>query len=197
MAPAIVSKRGFLALVLWVLNRRNGCRVIIRIETSDSVAGTVFYLGFASVKYVSLRPHPRAKIWHTIWLTGLNPVIKSLGTADKRPQNKAEQTRVPISWDVLCINTHFLAGSYRGLRYICTDGELVTLLQDVNCKSQCGGFGQRTLWGQIWQTSHSIFAPNWVARCIENWWCGIGNSGSPRHVCKIQGFSHERWYSNF
>ena len=32
----IVSKRGFLALVLWVLKGRNGCRVIIRIETGHS-----------------------------------------------------------------------------------------------------------------------------------------------------------------
>ena len=72
MAPAIVSKRGFLALVLWVLKGRNWYRVIIRIETGHS--NLVSYFGprmralaryftsaFASVKYLSQRPHPRAK----------------------------------------------------------------------------------------------------------------------------------------
>ena len=36
MAPAIVRKQGFLALVLWVLKERDGYRVIIRIETGHS-----------------------------------------------------------------------------------------------------------------------------------------------------------------
>ena len=84
MAPVIVSKWGFLALVLWVLKGRNGCRVIIRIETGHSnlvscfgprirVLARYFTSAFASVKYLSQRPHPRAKTWHKIWMTGLNP----------------------------------------------------------------------------------------------------------------------------
>ena len=32
-----------------------------------------FTSAFASVKYLSQRPHPRAKTWHKIWMTGLNP----------------------------------------------------------------------------------------------------------------------------
>ena len=78
MAPVIVSKRGFLALVLWVLKERNGCRVIIRIETGHSnlvscfgprirALARYFTSAFASVKYLSQRPHPRAKTWHKIW----------------------------------------------------------------------------------------------------------------------------------
>ena len=83
MAPVIVSKRGFLALVLWVLNWRNGCRVIIKVETGDSnlvsfgprirALARYFTSAFASVKYLSQRRHPRAKTWHKIWMTGLNP----------------------------------------------------------------------------------------------------------------------------
>ena len=84
MAPAVVSKRGFLSLVLWVSMGRNGCRVIIRIETGHSnlvscfgprirALARYFTLAFASVKYLSQRPHPRAKTWHKIWMTGLNP----------------------------------------------------------------------------------------------------------------------------
>ena len=79
-----LSKRGFLALVLWVLKGRNGCRVIIRIETGHSnlvscfgprmrALARYFTSAFASVKYLSQRPHPRAKTWHKIWMTGLNP----------------------------------------------------------------------------------------------------------------------------
>ena len=75
-----------LALVLWVLKGRNGCRVIIRIETGHSnlvscfgprirALGRYFTSAFASVKYLSQRPHPRAKTWHKIWMTGLNPTI--------------------------------------------------------------------------------------------------------------------------
>ena len=86
MAPVIVSKRGFLALVLWVLKGRNGCRVIIRIETGHSnlvscfgprirALARYFTSAFASVKYLSQRPHPRAKTWHKIWMTGLNPTL--------------------------------------------------------------------------------------------------------------------------
>ena len=84
MASVIVSKRGFLALILWVLKGRNGCRVIIRIETGHSnlvscfgprirALARYFTSAFASVKYLSQRPHPRAKTWHKIWMTGLNP----------------------------------------------------------------------------------------------------------------------------
>ena len=40
---------------------------------SESGVGTVYYLGFASIKYLRQRPHPRAKTWHKIWMTGLNP----------------------------------------------------------------------------------------------------------------------------
>ena len=43
------------------------------VQASDLGAGTVFYLGFASVKYLSQRPNPRAKTSHKIWMTGLNP----------------------------------------------------------------------------------------------------------------------------
>ena len=89
MAPVIVSKRGFLALVLWVLKGRNGCRVIIRIETGHSnlvscfgsrirALARYFTSAFASVKYLSQRPHHRAKTWHKIWMTGLNPTIITL-----------------------------------------------------------------------------------------------------------------------
>ena len=35
-----------------------------------------FTSAFASVKYLSQRPHPRAKTWHKIWMTGLNPTNK-------------------------------------------------------------------------------------------------------------------------
>ena len=84
MAPVIVSKRRFLALVLWVLKGMNGCRVIIRIETGHSnlvscfgprirALALYFTSAFASVKYLSQRPHLRAKTWHKIWMTGLNP----------------------------------------------------------------------------------------------------------------------------
>ena len=84
MAPVIVSKRGFLALVLWVLKGMNGCRVIIRIETGHSnlvscfgprirALARYFTSAFASVKYLSQRPHPWAKTWQKIWMTGLNP----------------------------------------------------------------------------------------------------------------------------
>ena len=84
MAPVIVSKRGFLALVLWVLKGRNGSRVIIRIMTGHSnlvscfvprirALARYFTSAFASVKYLSQRPHPRVKTWHKIWMTGLNP----------------------------------------------------------------------------------------------------------------------------
>ena len=63
---------------------RNGCRVIIRIETGHSnlvscfgprirALARYFTSAFASVKYLSQRPHPRAKTWHKIWMTGLNP----------------------------------------------------------------------------------------------------------------------------
>ena len=75
----------FLA-VLRVLNGRNGYRVIIRIETGHSnlvscfgpriwALARYFTSAFASVKYHSQRPHPRAKTWHKIWMTGLNPTI--------------------------------------------------------------------------------------------------------------------------
>ena len=84
MAPAIVSKRGFSALVLLVSKGRNGYRVIIRIETGLSNLVSCFGLriralvryftsAFASIKYLSQRPHPRAKTWHKIWMTSLNP----------------------------------------------------------------------------------------------------------------------------
>ena len=84
MAPAIESKRGFLALVLWVLKGRNEYRVIIRIETGHSnlvscfgprirALARYFTSAFASVKYLSQHPHPWAKTWHKIWMTGLNP----------------------------------------------------------------------------------------------------------------------------
>ena len=84
MALVIVSKQGFFALVLWVLKGMNGCRVIIRIETGHSnlvscfgprirALARYFTSAFASVKYLSQRPHPRAKTWHKIWMTGLNP----------------------------------------------------------------------------------------------------------------------------
>ena len=84
MAPAVVNKRGFLALVLWVSMGKNGCRVIIRIETGHSnlvscfcprirALAQYFTSAFASVKYLSQRPHPRAKTWHKLWMTGLNP----------------------------------------------------------------------------------------------------------------------------
>ena len=84
MAPAIVTKRGFLALVLWVLKGRNGYRVIIMIETGHSnlmscfgprirALARYFTSAFASVKYPSQRPHAQAKTWHKIWMTGLNP----------------------------------------------------------------------------------------------------------------------------
>ena len=43
------------------------------VQASDLGAGTVFYLGFAAVKYLSQRPNPRAKTSHKIWMTGLNP----------------------------------------------------------------------------------------------------------------------------
>ena len=89
MAPAIVSKRGFLALVLWVLKGRTGYRVIIRIETGHSnlvscfgprirALARYFTSAFASVKYLSQRPHHRAKTWHKIWMTGPNPTSKLL-----------------------------------------------------------------------------------------------------------------------
>ena len=82
MAPAIISKRGFLSLVL---KGRNGYRVIIRIETGHSnlvsgfgsrIRALAWY--FASVKYLSQRPHPRDKTWHKIWMTGLNPTSQEL-----------------------------------------------------------------------------------------------------------------------
>ena len=84
MAPAIVSKRGYLPLFSWVLKGRNGYRVIIRIETGHSnlvscfgpripALARYFTSDFASVKCLSQRPHPRAKTWHKIWMTGLNP----------------------------------------------------------------------------------------------------------------------------
>ena len=89
MAPVVVSKRGFLALVLWILKGRNGCRVIIRIETGHSnlvscfgprirALARYFTSAFASVKYHSQRPHPRAKTWHKISMTGLNPTNEDL-----------------------------------------------------------------------------------------------------------------------
>ena len=72
MAPAIVSKQGFLTLVFRVLKGRNGYRVIIRIETGHSnlvscfgprirALARYFTSAFASAKYLSQRPHPRAK----------------------------------------------------------------------------------------------------------------------------------------
>ena len=72
MAPATVSKQGFLALVLCVLKGRNEYRVIIRIETGHSnlvsffgpqipAQARYFTSAFASVKYLSQRPHHRAK----------------------------------------------------------------------------------------------------------------------------------------
>ena len=86
MTPVIVSKQGFFALVLWVLKGWNGYRVIIRIETGHSnlvscfgpriwALARYFTSAFASVKYLSQGPHPRAKTWHKIWMTGLNPTI--------------------------------------------------------------------------------------------------------------------------
>ena len=86
MAPVIVGKRGFLALVLWVLTGSNGYRVIIRIATGHSnllscfgprirALARYFTSAFASVKYLRQRLHPRAKTWRTIWMTGLNPTI--------------------------------------------------------------------------------------------------------------------------
>ena len=82
-------KRAFLALVLWVLKGRNGYCVIIRIETGHSnlvscfgprmrALAQYFTSAFASVKYLSQRPHPRAKTWHKIWMTGLNPTNYTL-----------------------------------------------------------------------------------------------------------------------
>ena len=39
------------------------------------VLARYFTLAFASVKYLSQRPHPRAKTWHKISMTGVNPTI--------------------------------------------------------------------------------------------------------------------------
>ena len=79
MAAVIVSKWGSLALVLRVLKGKNGCRVIFRIETGHSnlvscfgprirALAQYFTSAFASVKYLSQHPHPRAKRWHKIWM---------------------------------------------------------------------------------------------------------------------------------
>ena len=71
MVPAIVSKRGFLALILLVLKARNGYRVIIRIETGHSnlvscfgprirALARYFTSAFALVKYLNQRPHVKS-----------------------------------------------------------------------------------------------------------------------------------------
>ena len=108
MAPVIVSKRGFLALVLWVLKGRNGCRVIIRIETGHSnlvscfgprirALARYFTSAFASVKYLSQRPHPRAKTWHKIWMTGLNPTNSDLVNSIWQHRSGSKLVRVMTS----------------------------------------------------------------------------------------------------
>ena len=114
MAPVIVSKRGILELVLWVLKGRNGCRVIIRIETGHSnlvscfgprmrALAKVFYRGESRGKIPCQRPNPRAKTWHKIWMTDLNPTIKTQrisGTespADCMPADKpTELSRIKL-----------------------------------------------------------------------------------------------------
>ena len=41
-----------------------------------------FTSAFASVKYLSQRPHPRAKTWNKIWMTGLYPTNNSYPIPD-------------------------------------------------------------------------------------------------------------------
>ena len=47
---------------------------------------------FASVKYLSQHPHPRAKTWHKIWMTGLNPNYDTIPIPSlQKSQNKGQK----------------------------------------------------------------------------------------------------------
>ena len=50
-------------------------------------------LGFASVKYLGQCPHPRAKTWHKIWMTGLNPNYDTIPIpSSQNSQNKRQKS---------------------------------------------------------------------------------------------------------
>ena len=59
-------------------NDRNNRRNAQTQEPRIRALARYFTSAFASVKYLSQRPHPRAKTWHKIWMTGLNPTSKSI-----------------------------------------------------------------------------------------------------------------------
>ena len=85
MAPAVVSKRGFLALVLWVMKGGNGYRFIIRIETYLSNLVSCFGPRmralakefYRSEKIPKPSPASSGQNMSKIWMTGLNPTINA------------------------------------------------------------------------------------------------------------------------